>query len=81
MSWKIESGNLCTVRPLTPSERLCKGDIVLCHVSGKDYLHLIGSIMQFSDRKDRYQIENNKNHPNGWISRDRIYGILTKVEK
>ena len=76
MTGRIESGNLCTVEPIQDFEKLQKGDIVLCKVNGKQYLHLISAI-----NNDRFQISNNHNFVNGWIHKNSIYGKLIKVEK
>ena len=43
MQGKIESGQLCTVEPVDP-ETLKVGDIVLCKVNGKQYLHQVKAI-------------------------------------
>jgi hypothetical protein len=43
MRGKIESGQLCTVEPVDPAS-LEVGDIVLCKVNGREYLHLIKAI-------------------------------------
>jgi hypothetical protein len=74
MRGKVESGQLVTVEPLAEQE-LRKGMIVLCKVSGSQYLHLIKAI-----QGPRFQIGNNKGGINGWITRNGIYGICTKVE-
>lgn len=74
MSGKIESGELCTVQPV--KDDLEKGDIVLCKVAGREFLHLIKAI-----QGERFQIGNNKGHINGWIGRNCIFGKLIKVEK
>ena len=37
----VKSGEAVTLEPLTPEVVLLKGDIVLVHVAGRDYLHLI----------------------------------------
>lgn len=74
MSGKIESGDLCTVAPI--DGKLKAGDIVLCKVLGKEYLHLIKSV-----KGDRFQIGNNKGRINGWIGTIAIFGKLIKVEK
>lgn len=71
----INSGDLCTIVPLSSSIKLKVKDIVLCRVKGRQYLHLITSI-----KDDRYLISNNKKHDNGWIGRKDIFGILEKVE-
>ena len=75
MVGKINSGQLCTVGPVTPKTALTVGDIVLCRVHGKTYLHLIKAIQD-----DRYQIGNNRNSINGWTSRSQIFGRLISVE-
>lgn len=59
MKGKIESGQLCTVRPVT-EEDLKKGDIVLCKVNSSDYLHLIKAV-----QGKRFQIGNNLGRING----------------
>lgn len=74
MKPKIESGQLCTVEPL--GERLPEeGDIVLCKVNGKQYLHLVSAT-----RSGQFQISNNKGHVNGWVTTKAIYGRLVSVE-
>ena len=75
MKGKIESGQLCTVEPLTNVEILKKGDIVLCKVSGNEYLHLIKAI-----QGSRFQIGNNRGRINGWIGANSIFGKCVKVE-
>jgi hypothetical protein len=74
MSGKIESGQLCTVRPVDP-QTLKVGDIVLCKVRGKEYLHLIKAI-----QGPRFQIGNNRGYINGWTTAGSIFGRCTKVE-
>ena len=54
MAGKIESGQLCTVIPVR-GEHLNVGDIVLCKVSGFQYLHLIKAI-----QGKLFQIGNNR---------------------
>jgi phage repressor protein C with HTH and peptisase S24 domain len=73
MTPRIKSGALCTVEPLTRDP--AKGDVVLCKVGGAEYLHLVSAV-----QGDRFQISNNHGRVNGWVNRDRIYGLLTKVE-
>ena len=74
MTGRIESGNLVKVVPV--DRQLEKGDIVLCKVNGRQYLHLIKAISG-----DRIQISNNHGHINGWTSVSQIYGICVKVSK
>jgi hypothetical protein len=73
MKGTIESGQLCTVVPV-PDE-LKVGDVVLCKVNGKQYLHLIKAV-----QGGRYQIGNNRGRVNGWVSRNSIYGKCVRVE-
>jgi hypothetical protein len=74
MRGKIESGQLCTVEPVDPAT-LEVGDIVLCKVNGREYLHLIKAI-----QGARIQIGNNRGRINGWISTNSVFGRCTRVE-
>jgi hypothetical protein len=74
MAGKIESGQLCTVMPVDPAT-LTVGDIVLCKVNGREYLHLIKAI-----QGPRFQIGNNRGRVNGWVSAGSIYGKCVAVE-
>ena len=74
MSGKISSGQLCTVVPVDPAT-LEVGDIVLCKVNGRQYLHLVKAI-----QGNRYQIGNNRGRINGWTSPHGIYGRCTRIE-
>ncbi len=71
---KIESGQLCTVEPVDPAT-LKVGDIVLCKVKGKQYLHLVKAIQE-----KRFQIGNNRGRINGWVGENCIFGRCTRVE-
>lgn len=75
MSGKIDSGRLCTVEPVDPAA-LAVGDVVLCKVNGREYLHLIKAI-----QGDRFQIGNNRGRVNGWISPNAILGKRVRVER
>ncbi|MCU0239224.1 MAG: hypothetical protein MUC29_07265 [Pyrinomonadaceae bacterium] len=75
MKGKIESGQLCTVEPITDYESLKKDDIVLCKVNGSQYLHLIKAI-----QGKRFQIGNNRGRINGWITANQIFGKCVKIE-
>jgi hypothetical protein len=74
MRGKIESGQLCTVEPVDPAT-LSVGDIVLCKVNGREYLHLVRAI-----QGGRFQIGNNRGRINGWVSGNSIFGRCVKVE-
>lgn len=56
---RIKSGQLCTVAPVDPAT-LDVGDIVLCKVSGNEYLHIVKAI-----DGARFQIGNNRGCING----------------
>jgi hypothetical protein len=73
MKGKIESGQLCTVEPAAPGS-LTVGDIVLCKVRGREYLHLIKAV-----QGQRFQIGNNRGRINGWVSGEAIFGLCVKV--
>jgi hypothetical protein len=74
MAGKVESGQLCTVEPVDPTS-LQVGDIVLCKVRGREYLHLIKA-----KQGQRFQIGNNRGRINGWVSASGIFGRCVRVE-
>ena len=74
MRGKIDSGQLCTVAPVD-LVTLELGDIVLCKVNGRQYLHLVKAI-----QGNRFQIGNNRGRINGWVSRNGIYGKCQRIE-
>jgi hypothetical protein len=74
MSGKIESGQHCTVEPVDPAT-LKVGDIVLCKVNGREYLHLVKAI-----DGPRFQIGNNRGRINGWITAGAIFGKCVRIE-
>jgi hypothetical protein len=78
MSGKIESGQLCTVRPVDPAT-IKIGDIVLCKVRGREYLHLVKAV-QGQGQGARFQIGNNRGHINGWINAASIFGRCVSVQ-
>ena len=73
MTGKINDGDLVTIIPL--DRTLEVGDIVLCKVNGKQYLHLVKAISG-----ERYQIGNNKGGINGWVGVNSIFGRVVRVE-
>lgn len=73
MKGKIESGNLVTVAPIAGLPE--KGDIVLCRVGGREYLHLVKAV-----DGERFLIGNNRGGVNGWTGRAAIFGKVVKVE-
>jgi len=66
---KLKSGVLVTIEPYE-TNKLEIGDIVLCKVKGKYYLHYIKSI----DNKKGFLIGNAHGHLNGWTRN--VYGKL-----
>ena len=70
----LKSGQPAKVAPVTENTPLKKNDIVFCKVNGHYYLHKISAI-----KAHTYQISNNHGHVNGWVSRNKIYGIVTEI--
>jgi hypothetical protein len=79
MSPIIDSGDLVTVVPFSEDD-LKKGDVVFCRVKGTYYVHQIQSITRHMSGC-RFQIGNAKNHTNGTIGFQSIFGKVTKVER
>ena len=73
MTGRIESGQLCTVEPVDPAT-LRVGDIVLCKVNGREYLHLVKAI-----QGPRFQIGNNRGRINGWVTASAVFGKCVRV--
>ena len=69
----IKSGQPVCLEPIKNRE-LKINDIVFCKVKGNYYTHKISKI-----RGKQYQISNNRGYINGWITRNSIYGIVTKI--
>lgn len=69
MAGRVEDGQEVTVQPIDPAT-LQVGDVVLCRVSGNEYLHLVSAI----ENAERFQISNNKKHVNGWVGKNCIFG-------
>lgn len=64
----VKDGQGVTVAPVKDRE-IKKGDIVLCKVKGRYYLHKVVAV---GDKG--FQIGNNRGHINGWTRQ--IYGYL-----
>lgn len=72
----INSGDLCEVLALYTDIRL--GDVVLCTVKGRQYVHLVKDIR--SNRgTEEYLIGNNRGGINGWTSR--IHGKVFNIQR
>jgi hypothetical protein len=74
MAGQIESGQLCTVEPVDPAA-LRVGDVVLCKVNGREYLHLVKAVQW-----PRFLIGNNRGRVNGWVSANAVFGKCVRVE-
>lgn len=70
----IKSNQPVTLEPVREDTELKENDIVFCRVKGNYYTHKISSI-----RDKQYQISNNRGYVNGWISKDKIFGIVVKI--
>lgn len=77
MTGKIDDGSMVEIRPLAEDEKIEPGDIVLCRVHGKEYLHMVRATRNGNE----YLIANNRGHINGWVSRSGIHGKFVGVVK
>jgi SOS-response transcriptional repressor LexA len=75
MTGKVNDGQLVTVEPL--KEPADVGDVVLCKVKGREFLHLVKATRGMGQWR-QYQIGNNKGFINGWTNQ--VFGKVTKVE-
>lgn len=75
MSPRVISGAKVMLMPNTAPEYLKKDDIVLVRIKGRVYLHLISA----TDSR-RVQIANARGRVNGWVSREKPYGVVVAVE-
>ena len=70
----LKSGQPVLVEPVTEETVLNRNDVVFCKVKGHFYLHKIMAI-----RAGRsYLIGNNHGHANGWVSKNKIFGKMSK---
>lgn len=74
---RIKSGELVTVAPLERAPEV--GDVVLCTVSGAQYLHLVRA-QKVIRSSQRFQITNMRGGVNGWIKAGRVHGKVTAIE-
>lgn len=72
MEPRVKSGALCVVAPIALAT-VCVGDIVLCRVNGREYLHLVKAVGQ----DGRVQIGNNHGRVNGWTRA--VFGRLLRT--
>ncbi len=69
MAGRVKSGSLVTVRPMISPPEV--GDVVLCKVRGRQYLHLVKA-----ERLGMFKIGNNRGGVNGWAPLSAIYGLM-----
>lgn len=74
MAPRVLSGQRCTVTPLLVGEALAVGDVVLCRIRAREYLHLVLRV-----RDGRYLIGNARGHENGWVNTESIFGRLQET--
>jgi hypothetical protein len=60
------------IRPI--DRDIKKKDIVFCRIGQKYYCHLVSAVLP----DGRYQISNNHGHVNGYTTRDKIYGFVSR---
>lgn len=82
MQPKIMSGSRVRCRPVSTDPEV--GDIVLCTVSGRDYLHLVKAKRTIRSLKTgrlvtEFQIGNNRGGLNGWCTRKDIFGVFVSA--
>jgi hypothetical protein len=77
MTPTIQSGQLVTVAPLLREESPSTGEVVLCRVHGREYLHFVRAVKSGGRE---FVIGNARGFVNGTISRSQIFGRLIKVE-
>lgn len=70
----IRSRQPVDIEPLTAQHALTKGTIVFVKVNGRYYTHKITAV-----QGTRYQIGNNHGGINGWVTREKILGVVVKI--
>jgi len=72
----VNSNDLVVVSPITEETILEQGDVVLCKVKGRHFLHIISAV-----KEDKFQISNNHGHVNGWTNKKSIFGKLIQNKR
>jgi hypothetical protein len=72
----ILSGELVTVEPCPDTSVLDIGDIVLCTIKNREFLHVIKAVSE-----QGFLIGNNRGGVNGCVKQKDIHGKLVRVEK
>lgn len=70
----IHSRQEVTVVPYEKGEGPQPGDIVLCSIGVRQYLHFVRMV-----QGERVLIGNARGRINGWTSRNKVYGKVVKV--
>ena len=78
MSGKIEDGQLVTVEPIADPRVVGIGDVVLCKVKGKFFLHLV--VDNRHGMHEEFLIGNNRGFTNGWTKAKNVFGKVVRVE-
>ena len=68
----IAAGSHVRVAPLD-SAAIVPGDIVLCHLPGRDVLHLVLDV-----GPQGYLVGNAQQDPHGWVARPAIFGKVVR---
>lgn len=75
MRGRIESGQLVTMEPISPTAELNVNDVVFVEWKGNHLLHLVTAIQE-----DRIEIGNNLGKINGWVSREAVRARVVAIE-
>ena len=70
----IRSRQPVGIVPIKPEHILDRGAIVFVKVNGRYYTHKITAV-----KGKQYQIGNNHGGINGWVTRDKILGLVVKI--
>jgi hypothetical protein len=76
MAPKVRDRAYVELEPVVAETELNVGDVVLCRVRGRYFLHLITAL----DSQGRVQIGNARGHINGWIGRAAVFGRATAID-
>ena len=71
----VMDGATVTLEPISDPSTVKKGDIVLCRVRGRDYLHLVKATRYGK----QWLIGNNRGHDNGWVGPHSLFGKATEI--
>lgn len=74
MKPRVHDGDAVTLAPVDPNT-IVVDDIVLVHVKGRDFLHLVKAVSS----EGRFLIGNNRGGINGWVGHNALYGKAIKV--